>query len=106
MVYAQPRISPREWDAQTPLGFWDINGSPNLGQTTRPYNNQQKKRSCRIVDFAVQADYRMKLKERKKSDEYIDLVRELKKLWNMKVMIILIVIGGLGTITKGLVQGL
>ena len=23
---------------------------------TRPYNNQQKKRTCKIVDFAVPAD--------------------------------------------------
>ena len=28
---------------QTPTGFWDTNGSPNLGQKTRSYSNQQKK---------------------------------------------------------------
>ena len=43
MVDAQSRICPGEWDSQAPLGFWDTNGSPNLGQTTRPNNNQQKK---------------------------------------------------------------
>ena len=43
-VYAQPRICPGEWDTQTPLGFWNTNEWSNLGQTTRPYNNQQKKR--------------------------------------------------------------
>ena len=32
---------------------------------------------------------------------YLDLARELKKVWNMKVTIIPIVIGGLGTVTKG-----
>ena len=32
--------------------------------------------------------------------------RELKKLWNMKVTIILIVIGAIGTVTERLVQGL
>ena len=53
MVYAQLRICPAEWDAETPLGFWDPNGSPNLGQKTRPYNNQQKERTCRTVDVAV-----------------------------------------------------
>ena len=47
-----------------------------------------------------------KLKENEKRDKYLDLARELKKLRNMKVTIILIVIGGLGTVTKGLVQGL
>ena len=34
MVYAQPRIYSWEWDAQTPLEFWDLNGSPDLSQTT------------------------------------------------------------------------
>ena len=36
---------------------------------------------------------------------YLDLARELKKLWNMKVTIVPIVIGALGTITKGLLKG-
>ena len=39
-------------------------------------------------------------------DKYLDLVRELKKLWNMKVTAIPIVIGVLGTVTKELAQGL
>ena len=34
---------------------------------------------------AVSADYWEKLKENEKSDRYIDLARELTKLWNMKV---------------------
>ncbi len=32
-------------------------------------------------------------------DKYLDLARELKKLWNMKVTIIPIVIGAFGTVT-------
>ena len=50
------------------------------------------------------ADQRVKLKESEKRDKYLDLARELKKLWNMKV--IPIVIGALGTISKGLVKEL
>ena len=53
----------------------------------------KKKRICKIVDFAV-----LNLYESEKV--YLDLARELKKLWNMKVRIVLIVIGALGTITK------
>ena len=108
MVYAQPSTCPRKWCAQTPLGLWYTNGSPNLGQKTRPYNNQQqkKKKICKIVDFAVSADHRIKLKECEKKDKYIDFARELKKVWNMKVTIIQIVIGAFGTITKGLLKGL
>ena len=104
MVYAQPRICHGEWDTQTPLGFWDTNGSPNLGQTTRLYNNERKKRTCRIVNFAVPADHRIKLKENK--DKYLDLAWELEKLWNMKVTIIPIIIDALRTVTKELVQWL
>ena len=55
---------------------------------------KKKKRIYKIVDFAVPADHR------------INLARELKKLWNMKVTIVPIVIGAFGTITKGLLKGL
>ena len=39
-------------------------------------------------------------------DKYLDLARELKKLLNMMVTIIPIVIGAFGTVTKGLLKGL
>ena len=55
----------------------------------------KKKRTCKIVEFADPADHRIKLKECGKKDMYLDLARELKKLWNMKVTIIPIVIGAL-----------
>ena len=65
------------------------------------YNNK-KKRTCKIVDFAVPADHRIKLKECEKKDKYLDLARELKILWKMKVTIIRIIIGAF----KGLLKGL
>ena len=37
---------------------------------------------------------------------YLDLARESKNLWNMKVTIVTIVIGAFGTITKGFLKGL
>ena len=39
----------------------------------------KKKRICKIVDLAVRADHRIKLKECEKKDKYLDLARELKK---------------------------
>ena len=53
------------------------------------------------MDFAVPTDY----KESEMRDNYLDLARELKKLWNMKVTVIPIVISALGTVIKRLVQG-
>ena len=58
------------------------------------------------MDFAVPVDYRIKLKESGKKDKYLDIPRELKKLWNMKVIIIPIVIGAFGPVNKGLLKGL
>ena len=104
MVYAQHSCCPREWNAKTPMGCWLTNGSSNLGKKTRPYDNQQKKRTCKIVDFAVLADLRIKLKKCEKKDKY--LAWGLKKLWNMKVTIVPIVIGAFGAVTKGLLKGL
>ena len=66
----------------------------------------QKKKICKIVDFAVPADHRIKLKECEKRDKYLELAKELKKIWNMKVTIIPIVIGAFDTVTKGLLKGL
>ena len=58
------------------------------------------------MDFAVLADLWIKLKESEKKDKYFDFARELKKLWNIKVTIIPIVIGVFGRVTKGLLKGL
>ena len=60
----------------------------------------KKKRTFKIVDFAVPADHRIRLKEWEKKDKYLDLARELKKLWNMQVTITPIVIGAFVTVTK------
>ena len=58
------------------------------------------------MDFAVPADHRVNLKENEKRDKSLDLTRELKKIWNMKVTVIPLVTGVLDAVAKGLVQGL
>ena len=42
-------------------------------------NKKKRKKICKIVNFAVPADHRIKLKECEKRDKYLDLARELKK---------------------------
>ena len=89
---------PRKWD-------FDIHTN-HLISARRPgliIINKQK-RICKIVDFPVPADHRIKLKGYEKKDKYLDLARELKKLSNMKVTIIPIVIGAFGTVTKELLK--
>ena len=82
--------------------LWDFNiQTDHLIPARRPdlIITNKKKKICKIVDFAVPVDHRINLKECTKKDKYLDLARELKKLWNMKVMIVPIVIGAFGTIT-------
>ena len=48
----------------------------------------------------------MKIKEKKQRDEYLELARELINTWKVKVTVIPIVIGALGTVPKVLVKGM
>ena len=49
------------------------------------------------MNFAVPADHRVKLEESETRANYLDLARELKNIWNMKVTMIPIVIGAFGS---------
>ena len=59
-----------------------------------------------MADFVVPVVHKVILKESEKKDKYLDLARELKKLWNMKVTFIPIVINALDTVTEILLNGL
>ena len=50
------------------------------------------------LTFVLPADLRVKLKGSLKRDKYLDVIREQKKQWNMKVMVI--AIGALGAGSK------
>ena len=89
--------------------LWDFDlQTDHLISARRPdliiINN--KKRICKVVDFAAPGDHWIKLKEYEKKDKCRNLARELKKLWNMKVTIISTVIGAFGSVTKGLSEGI
>ena len=71
---------------------------------TRPYNDKKKNLPNWVLCFLGWPQ--SKTERKRKKDKYLDLAKEPKKLWNMKVTVILIVIGVLGTVNKGLVQGL
>ena len=55
-----------------------------------------------VIDIAVPWDSRVDSKEEEKVEKYQDLARELRKLWKVQVKVVPIVIGGLGTMPKGL----
>ena len=54
------------------------------------------------MNFTIAVDHRRKIKESEKIDKYLDLVRELKKQWNMWGTVIPIVDGALGRVLESL----
>ena len=69
-------------------------------------NKKKKKRTCYLVNFTILTDCWVKMKEMEKIGKYKDLIIQLKKLWNMKITVIPIIVGALGTVPKGLEKGL
>ena len=58
------------------------------------------------MGFAVPAGHRVKIKEREKINKFLDLAREMKKLWNMRIKVMPLVPIALGTVPKDLEKGL
>ena len=52
------------------------------------------------MDFAVPDNHKVKIKENEIRDKYLDLARELRKLWNIRVTVVPFVVGALGTTSK------
>ena len=61
MVYTQPRLRPVKWNAQYSLGFWDTNGSPNLGKqpdwVIAKKKNQKKKKPTKNKEKKREPNY-------------------------------------------------
>ena len=105
--YMHSPESVQENKAHKPLWDFEIQTDKEISaKRTDLVTVKKKEGTCRIVDFAVPADHRRKLKENEKRDKYLDLARELKRPWNMKMTVIPIVIRALGKIPKGLIKQL
>ena len=104
MAYAQPRIHPGEWDAQL---LWDSEIQMARLIPARCRNQVIKKEFGELWTLLSWQTTKQNWKKTKRI--YLDLSRELKNRWNMKVTVLPIVIGILGildTVKKGLMQGL
>ena len=64
------------------------------------------KNECKIIDFACPFDSRIEEREKDKMKGYNNLKRELKKIWEMPVKVIPVVVGALGTTPRKLKQWL
>ena len=85
--------------------LWDFTiQTDHIIQARRPdivlVNKQE--RTCQLIDVACPADRKVVEKEEENIEKYRDLAREVATLWNVRVKIILVVIGALGTIPNDL----
>ena len=79
------------------MGFQHIHWRPDIVVFDK------KERKCTIIDIACLGDSRVESKEKEKKQNYAELRREIKKLWNCKeVKVVPVVIGALGVISKNL----
>jgi hypothetical protein len=76
--------------------------------TSRPdaIIKNKKEKTCILVDVAIPADRNVTQKEAEKKLKYKSLCIEIKRMWNMKCMIMLVIIGANGIVTKGLKENL
>ena len=59
-----------------------------------------KEKSCLLIDMTVPSDRNLSIKEYAKISKYKDVETEIQKMWHLKVTLIPLVIGALGTIKK------
>ena len=64
------------------------------------------KKKVSLIDVAIPWDTRVEEKEREKMDKYQDLKIEIRRIWDMQVEIVPIIIGALGTIPRSLKRNL
>ena len=58
----------------------------------------------KLIDMTVPSDRNIALKEIEKKSKYKDLELEIQRMWQMKSIVIPVVVGALGTVKKGMVE--
>jgi hypothetical protein len=61
-----------------------------------------QEKTCILIDVAMPANRNVTQKDAEKKRKYKSLCTEVKGMWNMKCMIIPVIIGVTGIVTKGL----
>ena len=73
-----------------------------------PYNKSdiiiQEKQTdrCMIIDVAIPSDYSIPTKATEKMSKYVDLQIDCQRMWNKRVQVIPVIIGGTGVIDKNI----
>ena len=85
--------------------LWDFTVQTDHFITARKHDMifiDKEQDKCQIIDFAISYDTRVDDREVEKIEKYLDLARELNKVWNMKVTVIPLVARALCITAKAL----
>ena len=55
---------------------------------------------CKIVDFSIPQDSRVKQGQDGKFEKFHDLARKIRRTWQVKLKVITLIVGALGTIQR------
>ena len=58
--------------------------------------------TCKLIDMTVPSDRNIALKEIEKKNKY----KDLQRMWQMKTIVIPVVVGALGTVKKGMIENI
>ena len=86
----------------------DDNNNNQQLQTDRTIRNNKpdiiirdnEEGTCVLIDVAISGDRNVIKKEAEKILKYKDLTIEIQRIWNVKTMVIPVIIGATGTISK------
>ena len=69
-------------------------------------NNNSKEKTCTLIDVTIPADRKVVQKEAEKKLKYKSLCIEIQRMWNLKYMVIPVIIGATGIVTRSLRKNL
>ena len=105
MIYVQTKICPRK---KRSIQFSEICDTEQPIRTRKPYLVliDKKKRISHLVNFAVHLTIEWKNEQisGEKKNKYVYLPIEPKKVWNMTVTVIPILVWAFGTVPKNLLE--
>jgi hypothetical protein len=77
-------------------------GREVLGNRPDIIIKNKKDKICLLLDVAIPSDRNVVNKEAEKKLKYKNLSIDIQRMWNMKCLVILVVIGATGIVTEGL----
>ena len=81
------------WNQQAQIDRTIANNKPDITIC------DNEKRTCMLIDVAISGDRNVIKKEAENILKYKDLTIEIRRMWNVKIKVIPVIIGATGTIS-------